>query len=214
MAGFGQVAVYRTGPGKQAVDAAVRYLLAGLDRDQRAASLLILAGVAGALDSCPVAPAIVGVRDAAGNAWAAPPLGIRTDASGEAGAPPVVILGLDRPVCTVAEKRRWREETGATIVDTESHGFAGACSEIGCRWVVVRGISDGHESALPPEAAAWVGANGTTRVSRVISDLMIRPRLIGPVIRLGRRSGAAMELVGRRVCGVVSSAGAEPENRR
>jgi hypothetical protein len=199
-AGLGSTNVHRTGPGGRSVDLAVRRVVLGVPRDQRAGCLLILAGVAGALAPCCRAPRVVGVRDATGNAWAAPVHG------GAPGADPVegvIVLGLDRPVCAVEEKRNWREASGASVVDTESHAFAAACTEVGCRWAIVRGVSDAHDEALPAEAAAWVDDDGRTRPARVAIGLVTHPGLIRPVIRLGRRSSAVMGLVGERVCGVI-----------
>lgn len=174
--------VVTTGPGAEAVAREVRKA----HEDGRADAWFVLAGVAGGLrDGLMGAPGIGRVVDAAGTQW-------RPDIA----AGPCTIVGVDAIAATPAAKRGLRERTGADLVDTESHGFARACAELGVHWGVVRGVSDGPGDALPPEVVGWVDQRGRTRGGRVVMDVLRRPRLVRELPALGKRSGAAMAAVG------------------
>lgn len=182
------VHIERTGPGAAAVEHAVR-------RIGPRAAWYVLAGVAGGLrEGIGGAPGIGRVVDGRGGEWR-PTIG-----AGEA-----VIAGVDDVVATPEDKRSLRETTGADLVDTESHGFARVCAELGVEWGIVRGVSDGVDDALPREVAGWVDEAGRTRTGRVIVDLARRPAMVREVAQLGRRSGAAMRVVGERIAALAAA---------
>ena len=190
-AGLGEdvVEVRCTGPGGAAVGRAV----AALPRER--VRCVLLAGVAGGLAEVGErVPAIGRVVDVAGGSWRC-----------SVGGGGCTIIGVDEVAHGVEEKRALRERTGAELVDTESHAFAAACAARGWRWGVVRGVSDRWDEALPREVGGWVDARGRTRIGRVAADVLRRPRLIGDLVRLGRRSGDAMRAVGERVVEVIKS---------
>jgi len=184
----------RTGPGAEAIRRAVE----SLDSDR--VSLVVLFGVAGALGATEPAPPIGAVVDAeTGERWTPsviPP------------GPCSTIAGVAEPVWTADTKRDLAARTGADLVDCESHAFARACVAAGLRWAIVRGVSDGPETALPPESARWVDANGATRPGRVMLDLLRRPALTPVVLRLGRTTSRALCAAAARLDAMLDAAGA------
>lgn len=194
-AGLSRVRCVQTGIGK---DAIVRVLERELDRDRSSAAVsVILAGACGGLAATDDVPGIARVIDTHGGSWT-PPVG--ADAAG------VTLVAVDRVVATPSEKRALALETGAAIVDMESHAFARVCVERGVRWGVVRGVSDTPEETLPGEVLRWISAGGDTRVLRAAVDLATKPTLVPHVVGVLRRSRRVLPKVGARVC-VLAGAG-------
>jgi len=182
---FEGVSVVQTGVGKEAVVRAVREQCAG-----RTDIRLILAGACGGLQSVGDVPRIARIIDEHGGKW-------------NAGDDGVTLIGVDRIVSSPHDKRQLASGTGAAIVDMESHGFAAECVRLGTRWSVVRGVSDTPEETLPGEVLGWITPGGDTRGARAAADMLRRPRLIGHVVPVLRRSRRVLRLVGERVVEVI-----------
>lgn len=181
----------RTGPGPTRV-------VGVLERVAREnPGLVVMAGVAGGLRETPVCPPIGRVVDRSGRSW--------SPSAGD-GAGSVTLLGVDAPVTTVEEKAALGVAHDASLVDCESHAFAEAATRLGLAWAIVRGVSDGPGESLPGEVIGWTDESGRTRLGRVLGGLIRRPRLVGDVARLGRRSARAMEGVVGRVESLVGAA--------
>ncbi len=181
-----------TGPGAVAVRHAVDRLARQAACSGRELMVVLFGACGGLCDMREVAPLIGRVRDLSGRVW-----GIEGVQAG------VAVVGVDRAVITPGEKAWVREKSGAELVDCESHGFAEACVLAGLRWRVVRGVSDGEGDALPRGIEGWVRSDGATRFSRVAWACVTSPRLVPAVLRLGRRSGAALREAGASLRGVV-----------
>lgn len=187
----------QSGPGPVAIEQAVEAFGAGLAPDGPR-PLAVLAGVAGELvPGSSDVHAFAEVTSADGASWRS-----RLETLGDAG---LVILGLNVPACTPEEKAGWREESGATFVDTESHAFARACHRLRIPWVIVRGVSDRRHERLPDQAAHWVDQKGNTRLGRVLADLLRTPSLLPAMIRLGRRGGRVLPMVARRIAQLIDA---------
>jgi nucleoside phosphorylase len=157
---------------------------------ERRGTLVILAGACGALTHVEDVPRIGRVIDEHGHAW-------------ETGETGVTLIGVDRVVSTPADKRALAESTAASIVDMESHGFIAACERRGFAWAVVRGVSDTPEETLPEEVLRWVTPRGDTRVGAAVLDMVKRPRLVGHIVPVMRRSHRVLPRVGERVVEMV-----------
>lgn len=168
--------VLRTGIGAELVTAGFR---AALERHASGSPpLIILFGLAGALDAAPDAPPIDRVVDEHGRTWACtvtPPL-----PTGEGFVP---VVGVDRLAATPADKANLRRVTGALLVDMESHALAAVAAAKGVPFAVVRGVSDGPGHELPPQTLNWVTPQGVSRPGRFVRDVALRPWLIPTVVR-------------------------------
>ncbi|MFN7021086.1 MAG: hypothetical protein ACK4WH_07130 [Phycisphaerales bacterium] len=179
--------VVQTGIGRDAVSRA-------LERERAAGDSFILAGACGALREVEDLPSVARVIDLGGNQWRcafapAPPPGraVRT------------LVAVDHVVATPEDKVSLHIETGADIVDMESHAFAAACEAYGVRWHVVRGVSDSPTDTLPREVLGWITPSGETRSARAALDLVRKPSLIPHIATVVRRSSRVLPLVGREV---------------
>jgi nicotinate (nicotinamide) nucleotide adenylyltransferase len=175
-----------TGPGPHSLRRTLTPLL-----DAPHNFLVILAGVAGGLAPIDGIPTIRTVIDADARRFDAPFPTAAQDG--------VTLLGLDAPVSTPAEKRDWHARTGASLVDTESHALARLCNDRGVAWAVVRAVSDTADESLPPQVIRWVTPAGATRPLRPLLDLAASPRLLPAVLRLAKRTSAALPGVAARV---------------
>ncbi|MBL8991177.1 MAG: hypothetical protein JNJ48_06310 [Phycisphaerae bacterium] len=190
-AGMGQVEVIRTGIGRGAV-------LAALDTVARRSprpDLVLLAGACGGLTACDEVPPIARIVDEHGRSWrrfvGADPVG-------------VTLVAVDRIVSTPAEKAALARATQAAIVDMESHAFAERCEALGLTWGVVRGVSDTPHETLPGEVMRWIAPDGRTLALRAAGDMLRRPSLIPPMVRVLRRARRVLPAVGQRVVATIA----------
>ncbi len=183
-AGVDRAVVLQTGVGASAVAEAVK-------NNAARGARLILAGACGGLRDCPDVPRIARVIDEHGHQW-------RTEAPDG-----VTLIGVDRVISTPAAKRELAERTGASIVDMESHAFIAECERAGLKWRIVRGVSDTPAETLPDEVLGWIDSAGDTRYGRAALDLVRRPRLVGPIVSVLRRSSRVLPLVGEEVVRIV-----------
>lgn len=177
---------------------------------REAGAVVILAGVAGGLRAPPHAGAAVVVDEAIdvhGGAWRR-----REPIAPE--HPGVVALSVDCVAADVATKRRLAaKHPRAAIVDLESASFAAEAERRGLRWIVVRGISDGADDALPDGVDSWTTADGRTRFGAVAAALARRPTMVPSLMRLGRQTAAAMRAVGDMLDAIVPMIGERHERR-
>ena len=182
------VRVVQTGIGKDAVVRALAAAAAGA----RAGDLFVLAGACGGLAVSEDVPGIAAVTSEHGGRWT-PRF---ADLKG------VTLIAVDRIVATPADKQRLAAETGAKIVDMETHAFAAECERRGLAWTVVRGVSDTPEETLPAEVIGWVKPDGGTRAVRAAMDLARKPSLVPHIIGVVRRANRVLPKVGVRVAEV------------
>lgn len=101
------------------------------------------------------------------------------------------ILGLDRMLGLAREKAAAFARTGALAIDMESHHVARAASERGLPFIAVRAVSDQAHETLPVIMASFVGAEGGTKMSAVLTALIFRRVRLGELLRVGRASKRA-----------------------
>lgn len=107
------------------------------------------------------------------------------------------LFSADHVLTTAAEKAALRQRTGAVAVDMESSAVAAVAAAAGARFIAVRVIADGPEDALPERVEELVTPAGRTRLAGLL-PLLLAPRQLGRLIRLGRQSRQA-RLVLRRL---------------
>lgn len=172
-------------------------------RALRPGDAVILAGVAGALDSscrggCAYwADAVV---DEEGRRWIPPVSGLAS----------AMLAGRDRVISTPPLRRAEHERTGACMVDCESSSFARIASARGWRWGVLRGISDGADDTLPSWMPQLLRRDGSIDAGAIAGALMGRPLRALDLVRSGIAAGRAMRAVNERLAEFL---GEPPETR-
>ena len=188
--------VIRTGPGPEAIRRAIEHA------DLPAGAVAVLFGTAGGLAPVGITGRASTIIDTDSRSW---------DTRHKGGA---VIAGVNAPVCKALEKQALARRTGASIVDCESHIFAPLAIERAWRWAVVRGITDDHNADLPPAVIAWAGADGRTRLMRVLASMLRDPRLIAESIRLGRKTSRALRAAGLLLRQTIDDLSSHPMDAR
>lgn len=165
------------------------------------ASGLVSFGVAGGLDPALVAGTILlpqevltrgGARFSTDPEWRS----ALSAALGGAGTD-APMLGSDRFIDTVTEKRALFLETGASAVDMESHVIAAVAEAAGLPFVVLRAITDPAGRALPAAAEAGLGPDGRTHPFAVVGALLRRPGELPAVLRLAQEHARALRALRR-----------------
>jgi adenosylhomocysteine nucleosidase len=110
------------------------------------------------------------------------------------------ITSTDHVVSSPADRAALREATGAQLVDMESAAFAERAKQLGARWGIVRGVSDGVNSLLPRGLDHWVDESGRTRLGSVIMSLLRHPGDLPRTIALARASRAALRAIAPILC--------------
>ncbi len=173
---------------------------------------VILAGVAGGLQPLHDgggAPRIRAVVSTAGETW------IPKWTGPWPGHDEVVVVGVDVPAWTAEEKGALAAQTGADIVDCESHALAAWAQQSNIPWGVLRGVSDGPIDELPREIVDWVDPAGRMRPLAVARALIRKPSLIAEARRLRAATVTAMRQVAAqldRVLDMIRASGAEDLN--
>ena len=142
---------------------------------------LISFGIAGALQrglepgACIVGSAVLfdGNRFATDDTWTARLLDVLPEARRE------TVLGSARAVGGVDEKAELHRETGAAIVDMESH-------------VVLRVVADSAEQSLPPAAVNGMKPDGTPDIAGVLKSLASQPGQLPDLMRTAFAARRAM----------------------
>jgi adenosylhomocysteine nucleosidase len=102
------------------------------------------------------------------------------------------ILGSDRPVMTVEDKRRLHRRTAALAVDMESHAVAEVADRAGVPFVSIRAVGDPATRTIPRAALAGLGPDGRTRALPVIAALMRKPGDFRAIWRLAQDTNKAL----------------------
>jgi len=175
-------------------------LAAALEQDAARAAGIISIGLGGALadDLKPgdwvvareviAAHAPVAATDAA---WSARLLATLPGA--RAGA----ILGSDAIVADAKTKRQSYADTGASVVDMESHIAAEVAARHGLPFAAARVVSDAADRSLPKAAQAGMAADGRMDIVAVLRSLAASPWQLPALIRVGSEAGTAFKALGR-----------------
>jgi len=101
------------------------------------------------------------------------------------------ILGVREPIAHAAEKRALHEETGAVVVDMESHVVARAAAERGVPVAAIRVVVDPVERTIPRSALAGARPDGTIDPLAVIRSLVRNPYDLVGLVRMALDTRAA-----------------------
>ncbi len=105
----------------------------------------------------------------------------------------LTLLTSDHLVCDPAEKRRLGDTFRAAIVDMESFAVAEAAREACVPLTVVRAVSDDVGTALPPQMADWVNADGSPSIVRATLALLRRPSLLPVLLKMRKHTQLAAQ---------------------
>jgi len=155
---------------------------------------LISFGIAGALQpglqpgTCIVGRAVLFEREriATDDVWSARMLAALPDARRE------TVLGSSQAVGVVDEKAALHRETGAAIVDMESHVVARIAVARGLPFAVLRVIADSAEQSLPPAAVNGMKPDGTPDIGAVLKSLASQPKQLPDLMRTAFAARRAM----------------------
>ena len=89
------------------------------------------------------------------------------------------------------EKLSLAESTGGFAVDMETFSAVQTAQAHWIPWLAIRAITDPSNSALPLDFNKLADSKGNISYARVMLSLVIRPRKIPALIRLGRNSSLA-----------------------
>jgi len=98
-------------------------------------------------------------------------------------------------ITSVEEKARLFAETGAIAADMESRGCAIGAVRGEKPFIAVRAIADDADEPIPEVLLDCVDARGRPRPLKALFTLLRRPRLFGPMVRLGRANSRAMRVL-------------------
>jgi adenosylhomocysteine nucleosidase len=102
------------------------------------------------------------------------------------------VLGSRDILATEDGKARAWRETGALAVDLESAIVARAAEAAGIPFLVLRTIADPLRRELPPAALIPLAEDGTPAFSRVVAEVLRRPRQIAALFGLARETRQAL----------------------
>jgi adenosylhomocysteine nucleosidase len=101
------------------------------------------------------------------------------------------IIGVRQPVADASDKRALHEETGALVVDMESHVVARAAARHGVPVAAIRVVVDPAERSIPRSALAGTRADGTIDPLGIMRSLLRYPRDLVGLVRMSLDARAA-----------------------
>lgn len=107
------------------------------------------------------------------------------------------IAGTDAPVVDAASKADLHGETGAAVVDMESHVAADYAETHGLAFAAIRAVCDPHLRSLPPLAMQALTAEGDLSISGVLASMLANPAQVKALPQLARDAGAAFAALRR-----------------
>ncbi|HKS90034.1 MAG TPA: hypothetical protein VJR70_11375, partial [Stellaceae bacterium] len=102
------------------------------------------------------------------------------------------VLGSRDVLATEDEKMRAWRDTGALAVDLESAIVARVAEAVGIPFLVLRTIADPARRELPPAALIPLSADGTPAFTRVLREVLRRPRQLAALFGLARETRQAL----------------------
>ena len=119
------------------------------------------------------------------------------------GAVHAEIAGMDAPIPTRLEKRQLHAQTGAFVVDTESHIAARIARAHRIPFAACRAVIDAADRDLPPAAMVGLRQNGTPDVFAVFCSVVRQPSQLPVLMRTALDARIARDALrrGRRLLG-------------
>lgn len=120
------------------------------------------------------------------------------------------IAGVDAIAAGEDSKAELFRDTGAAVVDTESHIAAQLAHAHAIPFAVLRVVLDAAQSDLPHAALVALGPDGTVRLGAVLGSVLTRPSQVPALLRTARDSRIAFAAL-LRCCGALGSGLAGPD---
>lgn len=106
----------------------------------------------------------------------------------------MTLVGIDSLATGTTEFRQeLHKQTGAHVVDMESHIAAQFAASRQLPFAVVRTLSDTVGDVMPPAAMLELGENGEVQLGKVMASIGRNPFQIAALIRTGRNFKAGLE---------------------
>ena len=112
------------------------------------------------------------------------------------------LLSLSAIVATADEKRRLAGESRALAVEMEAAAIGEWAIAAGAEFAACRVILDPAEMSLAPEIGAMMAPGGSLSLRKLVSALVLKPRLMSQLVALGaaaRRCRTALAAVHREL---------------
>src|SRR5439155_13605593 len=158
-------------------------------------SLLVIAGLAGALDpSLQVGDVVIDDRS--------------TLTPGYSEAPPRIPRRFhcsNKLIATSSQKSELFRTTGASVVDMESDPVFKLAREKNLPFLSIRAISDAAEDSIDPAVFRMTGADGNIKPARVAMMLIQKPTLIPQLLRLRSNSNRALRNLARELGAILNA---------
>lgn len=106
-------------------------------------------------------------------------------------------LGSDRIVAAPTDKAALFRDTGAAVVDMESHRIARAAGEANLPLFVLRAVCDPAGQTIPRAVRDVIDTSGRTSLSAVVQGLLRHPGELADLMRLKACTDAALAALGR-----------------
>jgi hypothetical protein len=113
------------------------------------------------------------------------------------------LLTAPAVVATPAAKAECWRTHGAVAVDMESARVLEWAAGVGVPALAVRAVADGPEESVPPALGAVLTPGGRVRPRALLAGIG-QPAVLGAAIRLWRRSGRALDHLGRFLAAFVT----------
>lgn len=153
------------------------------------AEMLMSVGLCGGLDpDLPIGRVVIpaAVRVGGGNeVFASHPLAGFGPRNG-------TVLGVARPMTSVAQKAAAFEDTSAVAVDMESHAVARVAAEAHLPFIVLRVIVDDAHTALPTFVDGATAPSGRPRIGHLFASVASQPTELLALLRLAKASSHAL----------------------
>jgi adenosylhomocysteine nucleosidase len=107
------------------------------------------------------------------------------------------VLGVDAAVTEPADKQRLFRQTGAAVLDMESHIAASVADNHGLPFAVMRVVADGAAQRVPLAALSGMRADGSLDALAVLAALLRRPGDIARLPLVARNTWVARRVLAR-----------------
>lgn len=105
------------------------------------------------------------------------------------------LAGVQDVLATPAGKASLLHESGAVAADMESYGIAEAAAAKNLPFAALRIVCDTANETIPPIATAAMTNDGHVRTAPTIAQALTHPAQIPDLIRLGRRTALARNVL-------------------
>jgi adenosylhomocysteine nucleosidase len=107
------------------------------------------------------------------------------------------VWGSNAAVTSPDQKAHLATQSGAVIVDMESHAVARAAAQAGIKFIVVRVVADAHTRAIPTWVTGGIREDGSVNLPAMVVGALTHPWHVPALIGLASDSGEAKKSLRR-----------------